>query len=82
MSLKEKLDAYKAGFAKKVPARTREVMQKATEELRTSGIMEKTLKVGGLAPDFQLSDTGGNDVSLSSLLEKGPLVLTFFRGVW
>lgn len=82
MSLKEKLDAYKAGFVEKVPARTREMMQKATEELRASGIMEKTLKVSDLTPDFVLSDTRGNDVSLSSLLEKGPLVLTFFRGVW
>jgi cytochrome oxidase Cu insertion factor (SCO1/SenC/PrrC family) len=82
MSLKERLDAYKAGFVKKVPEKTREVIQRATDELRDSGIMESALKVSDTAPDFELSDTRGNGVSLAALLERGPVVLTFFRGHW
>lgn len=82
MSLKERLDEYRAGFVKKVPLETREVMYKATEDLRNSGIMESMLKVSGKAPDFELPDSGGNPVGLSSFLEKGPLVMTFFRGLW
>ena len=82
MTLKERLDEYKAGFVKKVPLDIREVMGKATDELRNSGIMDTMLKVSDKAPDFELSDSAGNPVALSAQLEKGPLVITFFRGLW
>ena len=36
------------------------------------------LKVGDRAPDFTLPDTQGNAVTLSRLLEKGPVILAFF----
>ena len=82
MTLKKRLDDYKAGFVEKVPQETREVMSKATDDLRSSGIMDTMLKVSDRAPDFTLADTAGNPVALSGLLEKGPVVLTFFRGQW
>lgn len=36
------------------------------------------LKVGDRAPEFVLQDNNGNDVSLSDLLQKGPLILYFY----
>jgi peroxiredoxin Q/BCP len=36
------------------------------------------LKVGDKAPDFTLPDTDGNPVTLSRLLEKGPVILAFY----
>lgn len=33
-------------------------------------------------PNFTLPDAKGNLVSLNDLIEKGPLVLTFYRGNW
>jgi len=36
------------------------------------------LKVGDRAPDFVLSDTEGRQVTLSSALVHGPVVLFFF----
>jgi peroxiredoxin Q/BCP len=36
------------------------------------------LKVGDRAPDFTLSDTEGRQVTLSSALAHGPVVLFFF----
>jgi len=36
------------------------------------------LKQGSTAPDFILPDENGNEVSLSSLLEDGPLILYFY----
>jgi len=41
-----------------------------------------SLKPGDAAPDFELPDADGNIVRLSSLLEKGPVVVVFYRGVW
>ena len=36
------------------------------------------LKVGDRAPDFTLPDTEGRPVTLSKLLEGGPVILAFF----
>ena len=36
------------------------------------------LKVGDRAPDFTLPDTEGRPVTLSKLLEGGPVILAFY----
>jgi peroxiredoxin Q/BCP len=36
------------------------------------------LKVGEKAPDFTLPDTEGRPVTLSKLLEKGPVIVFFY----
>ena len=36
------------------------------------------LKAGSRAPEFVLPDSDGNDVALSDLLQKGPLILYFY----
>lgn len=36
------------------------------------------LKVGDRAPDFSLPDTEGGSVSLSKLLQQGPVIVAFF----
>lgn len=36
------------------------------------------LKAGSRAPEFVLEDSGGNEVSLSDLLQDGPLILYFY----
>jgi peroxiredoxin len=38
--------------------------------------------IGETLPDFLMSDSEGNLVALSSLLSKGPLVVSFNRGPW
>ena len=40
------------------------------------------LKVGDKAPDFTGYDQTGKTVDLKKLLEKGPVVLFFYRGKW
>ncbi|MDE7548999.1 peroxiredoxin-like family protein [Acetobacter fabarum] len=87
MSLQAKLDAFKADFEAgkppyNVPASVIEVMRRATAELVASGAAEHTLKAGDKAPSFTLSDPEGNPVSSADLLAKGPLVISFYRGVW
>jgi peroxiredoxin len=57
-------------------------MHKSTSELVASGQVERALKAGDPAPGFVLPDANGALVSSQDLLAKGPLVLTFYRGVW
>ncbi|HTV59313.1 MAG TPA: hypothetical protein VMJ93_10610 [Verrucomicrobiae bacterium] len=82
MSLQEKLDAYKAEFVKKMPPEKIAIMHRATDDLRRSGILDRVLQPGASAPSFSLPNTRGEIVSSSDLLSRGPLVLTFYRGVW
>jgi hypothetical protein len=82
MTLQEKLDAYKADFVKQVPEDALAIMHRSIEDLRGSGIMARTVKVGDQAPDFELENTDGTTVILKSLLDRGPVVLGFYRGRW
>lgn len=40
------------------------------------------LNVGDRAPDFTLKNATGANVALSELLDKGPVILTWYRGGW
>jgi peroxiredoxin len=40
------------------------------------------LKAGDIAPPFTLADPSGVLISSADLLRKGPLVVTFYRGMW
>lgn len=82
MTLKEKLDNIRRGFESKAPPEALAIMHRANDDLRASGIQSRMVKVGDRAPDFSLSGTGPSTVSLAGLLAKGPVVLSFYRGVW
>ncbi len=87
MSLQAKLDAFKADFEAgkppySVPRSVIETMHRATAELAASGAANRALKVGDKAPHFSQKDPEGNIVSSAELLKKGPLIVSFYRGVW
>ena len=82
MKLQEKLDELKKDFETKAPPEALNVMHRATDDLRKSGILDRAISVGDKAPEFTLKNTRGQDVTLSQLLSKGPIVLGFYRGRW
>lgn len=87
MSLQDKLDAFKADFKAgkppyKAPPEIHPIMERATTELIASGQATRAVKAGDRAPQFRLQDQDGNTVSSAELLAKGPLIVTFYRGVW
>lgn len=87
MTLQERLDAFKADFkAGKAPyfapPEIHPIMERATAELVASGQAGRALKAGERAPVFTLANPEGAPVSLQDLLARGPLVLSFYRGVW
>lgn len=87
MSLQQKLDAFKTDFEGgkppyNAPRSAIELMHRATAELKASGAADRAKKVGDKAPAFTLDNAEGNAVSSIDLLAKGPLVVSFYRGVW
>ncbi len=47
-----------------------------------SEIADRETLVGQPAPEFQLQDESGANVTLRRLLRGGPLILHFYRGHW
>lgn len=82
MNLQEKLDAKKQELQSALPGEAFEVMHRATEALKSSGIIGQAKKAGDTAPDFTLADSRGRTVSLFQKLDQGPVVLGFYRGGW
>ena len=82
MSLASKLKVVKEDFLSKVPAEVPGIVARSLEDLRATGIVEKALGVGKAMPTFQLENQSGEVVKSDELLEKGPLVLTYYRGKW
>src|SRR6516225_8667582 len=81
MSLKEQLAEYRAGWYKRVPAERQAIVQRHIDQLR--GSIERTmLKVGDRAPAIVLENANGATVDVGTLLKKGPVIVTFYRGGW
>lgn len=87
MGLRQKLADFRANFEAggppyNAPEWIHEPMHRATDELIASGAAEQAKKAGDMAPAFVLDDPEGHSISSADLLAKGPLIVTFYRGVW
>jgi len=83
LSLQDQLDAITTNTRKLVQPSRLAVSEKATEDLFASGIEERVLRVGDVAPEFTLVDAlTRKPVASADLLALGPVVVNFFRGRW
>jgi peroxiredoxin len=82
LSLNEQLDSLTAKLRAMVPAERLAVVDRFAEELVKSGLADRALKIGDLAPAFELPDGDGMLWRSEDLLRSGPLVIVFYRGRW
>jgi peroxiredoxin len=80
-TLNEQLEAYAAAGREFFPAYG-EAVDRLVARIRENGGGENAPRPGDPMPAFILPDVTGRLVSLTSLLEKGPLVVMFYRGHW
>ena len=81
-TLADQIVALNDDLARQLPAEVLATFGREIEALARSGIAVSGLREGALAPDFTLPDVHGRAVTLSALLQQGPVVLTFYRGEW
>ena len=81
-SLAQQLSEQNAGARERIPTDTLAVMDAATDQVASSGLVDSAVGVGARAPEFTLPDAGGTKVALADLLTNGPVVLAFYRGGW
>lgn len=82
MNLKKELTEFAEKMSKQAPPEVLQTMGDEIGKLAQSGIVDNALSVGGKAPDFELENSDGKIVSLTNLLERGNVILSFNRGNW
>ncbi len=82
MSLTTKLQETKEAFSKNVPAEVQTIMTNAFDTLTAEALPKKAIQKGDVLKDASLVDVNNKEVSIHSFLEKGPLVVSFYRGGW
>ena len=82
MSLKDELRLLREKAEAKRPPEIVAAMHRAVDELRAWGAAARVLKVGDTAPRFALPNADERPVESATLLARGPLVVTFYRGRW
>jgi peroxiredoxin len=81
-TLSEQLADYRAGWRERVPTDRQALMDQHVGYLAASGIDRSAKQVGGHAPDIRLHDQHAEIFDVATLLAKGPVVVTFYRGGW
>jgi peroxiredoxin len=72
-SLADRIAEFTAGMAKAVPQEVVAVLGAELKKLAESGIAKNAVHAGAKAPLFSLPDAKGKNVSLSTVLAKGPV---------
>jgi len=80
--LAKELAEFTAGYEARATPEQRARLARAMEETKETGVLARAKRVGDRAPEFELIDASGSAVKLSTLLARGPVVLTWHRGVW
>jgi peroxiredoxin len=82
MSLPQALLELSRHHMAELPARDRIDFEDELDRLRMLRVAEEGLALGDMLPDFALADTAGVVRTSHEFLDRGPLVLAFFRGGW
>ena len=80
--LTAELEARKAGFEQRASDEIKTLYADGIQAVVDAGVIEGAKKMGDEAPGFTLTNQNGEEVSLSALLEQGPVVLMWYRGGW
>lgn len=81
-TLQSVLNQRREDFTAKAPEEVKKAYEKGVEAVANSGVLDLAKKVGDTAPDFALQNALGNTIKLSDYLQKGAVVLTWYRGGW
>jgi len=81
-TLNEQAAQTVAAFMSQLTPETTAIVSGSFEKLAASHVAGSAIAVGDIAPDIKLPNATGTPVSLYDNLNKGPVVLSFYRGGW
>jgi len=80
--LANQIETLNKEFLNQVPQEILEGFQKSIEDLNSQNITANSLKIGDKIPDFSLPNAINEIISSKDILEKGKMVIAFYRGSW
>ncbi len=81
-SLAARTSAFYQQYLRKERPEVIALKAECQESINNSGIGERCLTEGDTMPPFCLPNAHGKLISTTDLLDKGPLVISFYRGSW
>jgi peroxiredoxin len=81
-AFQQELAATAQHLATALPAAAAQTIDAGIAHVTAAGTVQHALQAGQPAPNFTLPDANGQPQTLASLLQHGPVVLTFYRGNW
>ena len=82
MGLTEELNDLKKQLGRDIPQEILKEIGQFVQGLAQSGIEKTSCQAGDKVPTFTLPNVKGQLISSKDFLAKGPMVLSFYRGVW
>jgi len=82
MGLTKQLHELKRQLGRDIPQETLVKIGRFVQSLAQSGIEQTSCKAGDKIPAFALPNVIGQKVSSEDILARGPMVLSFYRGLW
>ena len=82
MGLTEQLTDVKQQLGREIPLEILREIGQFVQGLVQSGIEKTSCQAGDHIPPFSLPNVSGKLISSADMLTKGPMVLSFYRGVW
>ncbi|VAW82553.1 AhpC/Tsa family protein GSU0066 [hydrothermal vent metagenome] len=81
-TLSEQTQQTLNNFMASLPDDQQATIGNAFQELMASAVATKALSINDQAITFELPNVRGGDLALSTAVQEGPVVLSFYRGSW
>ena len=82
MNVREELQIMADSSKDRISSEAREVMSSFQKELESKKLLSTLRKAGDKFPNFSLPNHRGELIKSEDLLQKGSLIVTFYRGGW
>ncbi|MFP6805018.1 MAG: peroxiredoxin-like family protein [Pseudomonadales bacterium] len=81
-AFQDKLTQLRANNCEELPTPELAILTRTITRLRRDKMHTRCLQVGETVPDFEFIDANNVHRKLYEVLESGPVILNFFRGLW
>ncbi|WP_413511335.1 peroxiredoxin-like family protein [Myroides odoratus] len=81
-TLAQQIAELNENLAQQVPSEVLELFSRSIEELKIQNLEADTLAIGQPFPNFNLENASNERIELKELLQKGRVIVAFFRGNW
>lgn len=82
MTLADDLNKLRAEATDQLSNEMRVLFKQSMQDIAALNIVSASLKEGDTISEFRLPSVSGLEIDLAELLEGGPVVISFYRGLW